>query len=152
MFPKGVCHATLNPDAPCAKWTCALSTAAPRVGSSLTSIHFSSPLRRPLCKFKSRLISHSPPWAKINPNYEITAKHMHNAIRNYWLDIFPQVLPRVGPLSPAHTERDTETVWELRRHINSSFGLSISIKANSVSYQLFNSQHHMVSLDPICSH
>lgn len=64
----------------------------------LISIHtFSSLLCQSVCKFKSRLISRSPPWAKINPNYEITAKHTHNAIKNYRLDIFPQVLPRVRP-------------------------------------------------------
>lgn len=115
------------------------------------NIHaFSSLLCQSVCKFKSRLISHSLPWAKINPNYEITAKHMHNAIKNYRLDIFPQVLPRVRP--PLYTKHCTKTVWKLQRHINPSFGLSISIKANSVSYQLFNSLHHMVSLNPICSH
>lgn len=118
---------------------------------SLTSIHFPACCAsQSVCKFKSRLISRSQPWAKINSKYEITAKHMHNAIKNYWLDIFPQVLPRVRP--PLYTKRYTKTVWELQRHINPSFGLSISIKANSVSYQLFNSLHHMVSLNPICSH
>lgn len=117
----------------------------------LINVHtFSSLLCQSVCKFKSRLISHSPPWAKINPNYEIAAKHMHNAIKNYWLDIFPQVLPRVRP--PLYTKRYTKTVWKLQRHINPSFGLSISITANSVSYQLFHSPHHMVSLNPICSH
>lgn len=123
------------------------------LSSKLISVRaFSSPLRR------------SVSVANLSQGWFHARRHELKSIRTMKLQqntcitllktiawiFFPQALPRVRP--PLCTRRRAETVWKLRQHVSPSFGLSISIKANSVSYQLFNSLRHMVSLNPICSH
>lgn len=148
MFPKGVCHATLNPDATCAKWTHAYFIS---IRSSLASVRF-----RARCAKSVSVANLSQGWFHAR-RHELKSIRTMKLQQNTCITLLKTIawifsLKRSPESGLLFAKRRTETVWKLRRHVSPSFGLSISIKANSVSYQLFNSLHHMVSLNPICSH